>query len=61
LARHRRDDVVEWMAHDQADAIRKGIFGVPTFVVGSELFWGNDRLSRALEYWRSHQRVADSP
>jgi 2-hydroxychromene-2-carboxylate isomerase len=27
-----------------------GIFGAPTFVVGKELFWGNDRLERAIEY-----------
>jgi 2-hydroxychromene-2-carboxylate isomerase len=29
-----------------------GIFGAPTFAVGSELFWGNDRLDAALD-WRS--------
>jgi 2-hydroxychromene-2-carboxylate isomerase len=27
-----------------------GIFGAPSFVVGDELFWGNDRLERAVEY-----------
>lgn len=27
-----------------------GIFGAPTFVVGREIFWGNDRLERALEW-----------
>jgi 2-hydroxychromene-2-carboxylate isomerase len=27
-----------------------GIFGAPTFVVGEELFWGNDRLEAALEF-----------
>jgi 2-hydroxychromene-2-carboxylate isomerase len=26
-----------------------GVFGAPSFVVGSELFWGNDRLEQALE------------
>jgi 2-hydroxychromene-2-carboxylate isomerase len=25
-------------------AIQSGVFGVPTFAVGSELFWGQDRL-----------------
>lgn len=25
-------------------ALKLGVFGVPTFVVGSESFWGNDRL-----------------
>jgi 2-hydroxychromene-2-carboxylate isomerase len=29
-------------------AIAHGIFGAPSFVVGSELFWGNDRLEDAL-------------
>ncbi len=28
-----------------------GIFGAPTFLVGEEVFWGNDRLEDALE-WR---------
>ena len=26
-----------------------GIFGVPSFIVGGELFWGDDRLEEALE------------
>jgi 2-hydroxychromene-2-carboxylate isomerase len=35
---------------DQTDeAVRKGIFGAPSFVVGDELFWGNDRLEDALD------------
>ena len=28
----------------------KGIFGAPTFFVGEEMFWGNDRLDDALAY-----------
>ena len=27
-----------------------GIFGAPSFVVGEELFWGNDRLESAIEW-----------
>lgn len=30
-------------------ARERGIFGAPTFFVGSEMFWGNDRLEDALE------------
>ena len=30
------------------EAMRLGIFGAPTVVVGDELFWGNDRLEDAL-------------
>lgn len=29
-------------------ALEAGIFGVPTFAVRDELFWGNDRLDQAL-------------
>jgi 2-hydroxychromene-2-carboxylate isomerase len=29
-------------------AVDDGVFGAPTFVVGDELFWGNDRLELAL-------------
>jgi 2-hydroxychromene-2-carboxylate isomerase len=32
------------------EAIRLGIFGAPSFVVGSELFWGHDRLVDALRW-----------
>jgi 2-hydroxychromene-2-carboxylate isomerase len=27
----------------------RGIFGAPTFFVGTEMFWGNDRLDDALQ------------
>jgi 2-hydroxychromene-2-carboxylate isomerase len=30
------------------EARRRGIFGAPTFFVGTEMFWGNDRLDDAL-------------
>jgi 2-hydroxychromene-2-carboxylate isomerase len=30
------------------EAIARGIFGAPTFFVGNEMFWGNDRLDDAL-------------
>jgi 2-hydroxychromene-2-carboxylate isomerase len=31
-------------------AVALHIFGAPSFVIGDELFWGNDRLERALRY-----------
>jgi 2-hydroxychromene-2-carboxylate isomerase len=34
-------------------AAAKGIFGAPTFFVGGEMFWGDDRLDDALEYCAS--------
>ncbi|WP_083685573.1 2-hydroxychromene-2-carboxylate isomerase [Massilia putida] len=33
-----------------ADAQARGIFGAPTFFVGDEMFWGNDRLEDALAH-----------
>lgn len=35
-------------------AHRLGAFGVPTFVVGNELFWGNDRLALLRHYLSVH-------
>jgi 2-hydroxychromene-2-carboxylate isomerase len=31
-----------------------GIFGSPTFAIGDEIFWGDDRLEDALEWAKSH-------
>ncbi len=33
---------------DQAKSL--GIFGAPSFIVGDELYWGDDRLNEALSY-----------
>jgi 2-hydroxychromene-2-carboxylate isomerase len=32
------------------EAARRGIFGAPSFTIGEELFWGNDRLEAALAW-----------
>jgi 2-hydroxychromene-2-carboxylate isomerase len=40
------------------EAIRRGIFGAPTFFVGDELYWGQDRL-HLVE--RELQRKATTP
>jgi len=32
------------------EAMARGLFGAPSFTVGDELFWGNDRLEAALEW-----------
>jgi 2-hydroxychromene-2-carboxylate isomerase len=40
---------------EQTEAARaKGIFGAPTFFVGDEMFWGNDRLEDALAFAASN-------
>jgi len=33
-------------------AVERGIFGAPSFVVGNELFWGDDRLEQAIAWAR---------
>ena len=30
------------------DALKKGIFGAPTFLINKKIFWGQDRLSYAV-------------
>lgn len=40
-----------------AEARGKGIFGAPTFFVGSEMFWGNDRLDDALLFASEGRRA----
>jgi 2-hydroxychromene-2-carboxylate isomerase len=32
-----------------------GVFGAPTFLVGGEMFWGNDRLEQALAFARARR------
>ena len=35
------------LERDTRDAIARGVFGVPTLLVGDRLFWGNDRFELA--------------
>jgi 2-hydroxychromene-2-carboxylate isomerase len=52
--------VAEW-EDNLAEAERRGIFGTPTYVVGDELFWGQDRLDfveRALSEAGAHKESA---
>jgi 2-hydroxychromene-2-carboxylate isomerase len=32
------------------EAVALGLFGAPSFTVGNELFWGNDRLEAAIAW-----------
>ena len=44
-----QSDSVKTRLREQTDEARaRGIFGAPTFFVGAEMFWGNDRLDDAL-------------
>jgi len=48
------DDAVNLAALDRhaAEAQEHGVFGVPTFIIGEDIFWGNDRL----DFVRDHLR-----
>ena len=50
LARARSDEIKARLRAATEEAERKGIFGAPSFVVGAELFWGDDRLEDALAW-----------
>lgn len=48
MAAARADEVKARLRDQVAQAHRMGVFGAPTFFVGSEMFWGNDRLDDAV-------------
>ncbi|MBB3009219.1 2-hydroxychromene-2-carboxylate isomerase [Cupriavidus alkaliphilus] len=37
-------EVKQALKRDTEHAVTRGVFGAPSFIVGDELFWGNDRL-----------------
>ncbi len=39
-----RQDVKDELRANTDHAVSLGVFGAPTFLVGDEMFWGNDRL-----------------
>ena len=45
-----RDEVKRELLANGGDAMRLGVFGVPTLKVRDELFWGNDATGLALAY-----------
>jgi 2-hydroxychromene-2-carboxylate isomerase len=53
LAAASDDSAKSRLRRNMERAVELGIFGAPTFVVGDELFWGNDRLEAALEWSRT--------
>lgn len=49
ILRLARTDAIKLALREQSSAAQaRGIFGAPTFFVGDEMFWGNDRLEDAL-------------
>ena len=49
LAAAQSETVKQRLADNTAAAVERGVFGIPTFFVGSEMFFGKERLSQVEE------------
>jgi 2-hydroxychromene-2-carboxylate isomerase len=49
LAAAQTDPIKQKLAGNTAAAVARGVFGVPTFFVGGEMFFGKDRLGQVEE------------
>jgi 2-hydroxychromene-2-carboxylate isomerase len=52
FSRIEEADLKDRLRRQTAQAQASGIFGAPSFLVGDELFWGDDRLEQALAWTR---------
>jgi 2-hydroxychromene-2-carboxylate isomerase len=59
LANAAAAETSERLAAETEAARGLGIFGSPTFAVGAEIFWGDDRLEDAIAF-AAEQRMANS-
>lgn len=50
LAHATSPDIKQQLRQQTEQAIQLGIFGSPTFLVGDEMFWGQDRLEDAIAW-----------
>jgi 2-hydroxychromene-2-carboxylate isomerase len=50
LERTQGGEVKAQLRANTDEAVARGIFGAPSFLVGEELFWGNDRLDDAIAW-----------
>ena len=52
-----QSEPIKTRLREQTDQARaRGIFGAPTFFIGTEMFWGNDRLDDALLFASERSR-----
>lgn len=58
LERAVAEDAVKLALRELTEqAIADGVFGVPTLVIGEELYWGDDSLDRAADAYRVHESL----
>lgn len=53
LARAQEPGIKQRLIENTADVVARGAFGVPTFYVGGEMFFGKERLEQVTEAARS--------
>ena len=58
-ARIDSPDVKAALRRNTDEAIARGVFGVPTLMIGDELFWGSDATAMATDYIAAGCRYAD--
>ena len=49
LGRASNEKIKDKLRELTDDALKKGVFGAPTFLVNKKIFWGQDRLSYAID------------
>ena len=49
LERAEEPAIKERLKQTTEEAVARGVFGAPTFFVGDEMFWGQDRLEQVIE------------
>ena len=54
IARSQSKEIDKLYQDQTSAAAKKGIFGSPSFMVGDEVFWGDDRLEDAIGWLKSH-------
>ena len=50
LGKTHADEIKQKLRLQTESTIQAGVFGVPSFVVAGEIFWGNDRLNCVKAY-----------
>ena len=53
LARAEEQHVKDRLKETTEEAVARGVFGAPTFFVGDEMFWGQDRIDQVIEAAKS--------
>ncbi len=61
IALANSDDTKAALTAETNAARELGIFGSPTFTIGRELFWGDDRLEDAISWYQSGRVLPRTP